>query len=120
MEERIKLFVIFGIGMAAVCYSLILWLGLRRCGSWPSTDGTIIRSDKTVTRHNFQKIEKVTIHYTYFVGCRYESEAVKVRGFIHAAKEIKMLCLQSTRLGRRFRSIMTPTILGSPVWKSAA
>jgi hypothetical protein len=108
MEGRIKLFVIIGIGVAAVCYALVLWLRLRRCGSWPSTDGTIIRSDKAITRHHFQTIEKVTIRYTYFVGCRYESETVKVGGFIHARKRDENALLSKYPVGRTVQVYYDP------------
>ncbi len=108
MEDRIKLFVIIGIGVAAICYSSILWLRLRRCSTWPSTDGTIIRSDKTISRHNFQKIEKVTIRYTYFVGCRFESETVKVGGFIHAQKRDENALLSKYSVGRTVQVYYDP------------
>ncbi len=108
MEGRIKLYVIIGIGLAAICYSVILWFRLRRCGTWPSTEGTIIRSDKTITRHNFRKIEKVTIRYTYFVGCRYESETVKVGGFIHARKRDENALLSKYPVGRRVQVYYDP------------
>lgn len=86
-DERFKLYAVLAIGAAASCYALVLWMRLRRCSTWPSTDGTIIRSDKIVTRHNFQRIEKVTIRYRYFAGRHYESETVKVGGFMHLRKK---------------------------------
>jgi hypothetical protein len=85
-DERFKLYAVIAIGVAAICYALVLWLRLRRCTTWPSTEGKIIRSDKTVTRHYFQKIEKVTIRYSYFAGRHHESETVKVGGFMHLRK----------------------------------
>ena len=108
MEHNVKVFVIIGVGLAAICYAFVLWLRLRRCGSWPSTDGTIIRSDKTLTRHNFQKIEKVTIRYTYFVGCRYESETVKVGGFMHVRKRDENALLVRYPVGRTVQVYYDP------------
>lgn len=100
MDDKLKLYVIIGIGVVAMCYAFVLWFRLKRCSSWPSTDGTIIRSDKTITRHNFQKIEKVTIRYTYFAGCRYESETVKVGGFMHLRKQDQNTLLLRYPLGK--------------------
>jgi Protein of unknown function (DUF3592) len=94
--------------VAAICYSFVLWLRLRRCATWRSTDGTIIRSDKTITCHNFQKIEKVTIRYTYFVGCRYESETVKIGGFIHARKRDENALLSEYPVGRTVQVYYDP------------
>lgn len=93
IERTVKLCFIVGIGVAGICYAFVLWLRLRRCRAWPHTDGTIIRSDMTIHQHNFQKVEKVTIRYSYFVGRRYESERVKVGGFMHMRKRDEMALL---------------------------
>jgi hypothetical protein len=108
MDERLKLYVVIAIGAAATCYSLVLWFRLRRCSTWPSTDGTIIRSDKTVTRHYFQKIEKVTIRYTYFAGCRYESETVKVGGVMHLHKRDEDVLLLRYPVGAKIQVFYDP------------
>ena len=108
MDERFKVYVVIAVGAAATCYAFILWLRLRRCSTWTSTDGTIVRSDKTVTRHNFQKIEKVTIRYTYFAGCRYESETVKVGGFMHLKKADQDALLLRYPIGAKVQVFYDP------------
>jgi hypothetical protein len=108
MDDKLKLYVIVGIGLAAMCYAFVLWFRLRRCSSWPSTDGTIIRSDKTISRHNFQKIEKVTIRYTYFAGSRYESETVKVGGFMHVRARDQNALLLRYPLGKAVQVYYDP------------
>lgn len=100
MHDKFKVYVVIGIGIAAMCYALVLWCRLRRCGSWPSTDGTVIRSDKVMVRYQFRKIPKVTIRYTYFVGCRYESERVKVGGFAHLRATDQDTLLTTYPLGK--------------------
>jgi hypothetical protein len=108
MENKLKVYVVIGIGVAAMCYALVLWWRLRRCSTWPSTDGTIVRSDKVVTRHNFQKIEKVIIRYSYFAGCRYESETVKVGGFMHLRKRDENALLSRYPLGAKVQVFYDP------------
>jgi hypothetical protein len=108
MEDRLKIYVVIGVGLVAMCYALVLWLRLRRCNNWPSTDGTIIRSNKIVTRHNFQKIEKVIIRYSYFAGCRYESETVKVGGFMHVRKRDENALLLRYPLGKSVQVFYDP------------
>ena len=108
MEDKLKVYAVIGIGVAALCYALVLWLRLRRCNTWPATDGTVIRSDKIVTRHYFQKIEKVIIRYTYFAGCRYESETVKVGGFMHLRRRDENLLLFRYPLGAKVQVFYDP------------
>ena len=108
MEDKLKVYVVIGIGLAAICYALLLWRRLRRCGAWPSTDGTIIRSDKIVTCHNFQKLEKVIIRYSYFAGCRYESETVKVGGFMHLRKRDENALLFRYPIGAKVQVYYDP------------
>jgi hypothetical protein len=108
MENKLKVYAVIGIGVAAMCYALVLWWRLRRCSTWPSTDGTIVRSDKVVTRHKFQKIEKVIIRYSYFAGCRYESETVKVGGFMHLRKRDENALLSRYPLGAKVQVFYDP------------
>jgi hypothetical protein len=100
MDNKLKTYLVIGIGVAAMCYAFVLWLRLRRCASWPSVDGTVIRSEKIIARHNFQKVEKVVVRYAYFAGCRYESETVKVGGFIHMRKRDQDALLLKYPLGK--------------------
>jgi hypothetical protein len=100
MENKLKFYMVIGVGVASICYALLLWWRLKRSSSWPSTDGKIVYSAKITARHNFQKVEKVVIRYTYFAGCRYESDAVKVGGFIHLRKRDENELLQKYPLGR--------------------
>jgi hypothetical protein len=108
MEGKLKVYVVIAIGAAAICYALVLWWRLRRCSTWPSTDGTVIRSDKVATRHNFQKIEKVMIRYRYFAGCSYESETVKVGGFMHLRKRDENALLSRYPLGAKVQVFYDP------------
>lgn len=99
---------VIGIGVVAVCYALALWRRLRQCSTWPSTEGTIVRSDKVVTRHHFQKIEQVIIRYSYFAGGRDESETVKVGGFMHLRKRDEDALLSRYPLGAKVQVFYDP------------
>lgn len=99
-EDKLKTYLVIGTGAAVIGYALVLWGRLRRCNTWPSVNGRIIRSDKIIARHCFQKTESVIIRYRYFAGCRCESDTVKVGGFMHLRKRDENNLLQKYPVGK--------------------
>ena len=78
---------LFGVGIALLVYSQRVLARTQQSGYWPSTSGTVTRSEVVSARRYGQSGYEARIEYTYKVDREYQSNVLSIGGTVATTRK---------------------------------